>query len=49
MTTILSVAAGILVCLCLSAFCSSAEMSYSSCNTVRLENLTTARNAPGRR
>ena len=39
MTTILSVAAGILVCLCLSAFCSSAEMSYSSCNTVRLENL----------
>ena len=39
MTTILSVAAGILVCLCLSAFCSSAEMSYSSCNVVRLENL----------
>ena len=39
MTTILSVAAGILACLCLSAFCSSAEMSYSSCNTVRLENL----------
>ena len=30
---------GILVCLCLSAFCSSAEMSYSSCNVVRLENL----------
>ena len=30
---------GILACLCLSAFCSSAEMSYSSCNTVRLENL----------
>ena len=39
MTTILLVAAGILACLCLSAFCSSAEMSYSSCNTVRLENL----------
>lgn len=39
MTTILTVAAGILVCLCLSAFCSSAEMAYSSCNTVRLENL----------
>ena len=39
MTTILAVAAGILACLCLSAFCSSAEMSYSSCNVVRLENL----------
>ena len=39
MTTIISVALGILVCLCLSAFCSSAEMAYSSCNTVRLENL----------
>ena len=30
---------GILVCLCLSAFCSSSEMSYSSCNVVRLENM----------
>ena len=30
---------GILSCLFLSAFCSSAEMSYSSCNVVRLENL----------
>ena len=39
MTTILTLAAGILACLCLSAFCSSAEMAYSSCNTVRLENL----------
>ena len=39
MSVILSVAAGILVCLCLSAFCSSAEMAFSSCNTVRLENL----------
>lgn len=39
MTTVLAVAAGILVCLCLSAFCSSAEMAYSSCNVVRLENL----------
>ena len=39
MTTIISVALGILVCLCLSAFCSSAEMAYSSCNTVRLENM----------
>lgn len=39
MTTILLVATGILACLWLSAFCSSAEMSYSSCNTVRLENM----------
>ena len=39
MSTIISVALGILVCLCLSAFCSSAEMAYSSCNTVRLENM----------
>ena len=39
MSVILSVAAGILVCLCLSAFCSSAEMAYSSCNAVRLENM----------
>ena len=30
---------GILLCLGLSAFCSAAEMSYSSCNVVRLENL----------
>ena len=39
MSTILLIAAGILACLCLSAFCSSAEMAYSSCNVVRLENL----------
>lgn len=32
------VIAGIAACLCLSAFCSAAEMAYSSCNTVRLEN-----------
>ena len=32
------VGAGIILCLCLSAFCSSAEMCYSSCNTLRLEN-----------
>ena len=37
MTTAL-VMVGILVCLCLSAFCSASEMAYSSCNTVRLEN-----------
>ena len=36
---IITVALGILVCLCLSAFCSSAEMAYSSCNVVRLENM----------
>ena len=34
MTTAL-VMVGILVCLCLSAFCSASEMAYSSCNTVR--------------
>ena len=32
-------AAGLVLCVFLSAFCSSAEMTYSSCNTVRLENL----------
>ena len=37
--TVTLVILGILLCLGLSAFCSSAEMSYSSCNTVRLENL----------
>lgn len=30
---------GILVCLCFSAFFSAAEMSYSSCNILRLEKL----------
>ena len=30
---------GILLCLGLSAFCSAAEMAYSSCNAVRLENM----------
>ena len=33
------VIAGILVCLCLSAFFSAGEMAYSSCNSLRLENL----------
>ncbi len=37
--TIALVIAGILACLCLSAFFSASEMAYSSCNTVRLENL----------
>lgn len=30
---------GIIVCVCLSAFFSAAEMSYSSCNPLRLEKL----------
>ena len=30
---------GIIVCVCLSAFFSAAEMSYSSCNPLRLERL----------
>ena len=29
---------GIILCICLSAFCSAAEMSYSSCSTLRLES-----------
>ena len=37
--TVTLVILGILICLALSAFCSSAEMSYSSCNTVRLGNM----------
>lgn len=31
--------AGIAVCIALSAFCSSSEMAYSSCNTLRLESM----------
>lgn len=31
--------AGIAVCIALSAFCSSSEMAYSSCNTIRLEGM----------
>ncbi|MCR5664742.1 MAG: hemolysin family protein [Oscillospiraceae bacterium] len=38
MTTVL-ILFGIAVCLLLSAFFSASEMAYSSCNTVRLENL----------
>ena len=30
---------GIIVCICLSAFCSSSEMAYSSCNAMRLESM----------
>ena len=36
--TIYIIAASILVCILLSGFFSASEMSYSSCNTVRLEN-----------
>lgn len=38
MIVIYSLAAGIIVCLCLSAFFSASEMAYSSCNMIRLEN-----------
>lgn len=31
--------AGIAVCIALSAFCSSSEMAYSSCNIIRLEGM----------
>ena len=37
--SIYMIALGILLCIALSAFCSSSEMAYSSCNTIRLENL----------
>lgn len=37
---------GIFLCLCLSAFCSASEMSFSSCSTMRLEN---ARDAGSKR
>ena len=30
---------GIGLCICFSAFCSSSEMAYSSCNTMRLESM----------
>lgn len=35
---IYAVIAGIIICVALSAFFSASEMSYSSCNTIRLEN-----------
>ena len=37
--TLYLVIAGIVLCLCLSAFFSGSEMAYSSCNILRLENL----------
>ena len=30
---------GIVLCICFSAFCSSSEMAYSSCNAMRLEGM----------
>ena len=30
---------GIVLCICFSAFCSSSEMAYSSCNALRLESM----------
>ena len=38
MSSVYFVLAGIVLCLGFSAFCSAAEMSFSSCNTLRLEN-----------
>ena len=40
MTSLYLIAAGIVVCIALSFFFSSSEMAYSSCNTMRLENLS---------
>jgi CBS domain containing-hemolysin-like protein len=34
------VIAGIILCIALSGFCSSSEMAYSSCNTLRLESMS---------
>lgn len=39
MITLYIVIAGIIVCLCLSAFFSASEMAYSSCNSMRLESI----------
>jgi len=30
---------GIVICICLSAFCSASEMAYSSCNLMRLQSM----------
>ena len=40
MTEIIIISVAIIVCLALSAFFSASEMAFSSCNTVRLENLS---------
>ena len=36
--SLIFIAAGIVVCICFSAFFSASEMAYSSCNHVRMEN-----------
>lgn len=46
--TIALVTAGILACLVFSAFFSASEMAYSSCNTLRLENLEEEGSRPAR-
>ena len=40
MSTIIIVSVAIIVCIILSALFSSSEMAFSSCNTVRLENIS---------
>ncbi len=39
---------GIFLCLCLSAFCSASEMSYSSCSQIRLEGARDSGDKRGR-
>ena len=39
MSSLILYIAGIILCIFLSAFCSGAEMSYSSCNPLRLESM----------
>lgn len=39
MTLYIILGVALVLCICLSAFCSASEMSYSSCNPVRLERL----------
>ena len=46
MTLILLICAGIICCIFLSAFFSSSEMAYSSCNRLRLENSAEAGSRP---
>ena len=39
-----TLAAGLIICLCASAFFSATEMAYSSCNDLRLQNMKTEGN-----